>query len=135
MNTPMYTSIFLAKLFGPYCLIVATGVLLNQKAYRKVMEDIIQNSAIIYIAGVIALIFGLLTVLVHNVWVVSWPVMITLLGWIALLKGVWIIVFPGSLAKVTSYHLNNPFLLAVRLSVVLLAGIALTVFGYFVRFP
>src|SRR5688572_14744603 len=99
------TSIFLAKLLGPYCLIVATGVLLNQQSYRKVMEDIIHNGALMYLGGVIALIFGIWIVLVHNVWVMDWPVIITLLGWIGLLKGVWIIVFPASLPKVAADHL------------------------------
>ncbi len=128
----MNTSIFLAKLLGPYCLIVSLGVLLNFKFYRKVMEDLLKNSALIYIAGVIALIFGLLLVKFHNVWVLGWPVIITLIGWLGLIKGIWLIVFPDSLTKITNYHLKNPSILTARLIVVLLLGLVLTVFGYFV---
>jgi len=127
----MNTSIFLARVLGPYCLIVAIGVLLNAKFYRQMMEDLMRNSALIYIAGVIALSFGLLVVSAHNVWVAGWPVLITLLGWMAFIKGVWIMVFPGSVAQVTAYHLNNPSMLTVRLSIVLVFGCVLTLFGYF----
>jgi len=126
----MGTSIFLAKVFGPYCLIVATGVLLNQKLYWTMLEEFIQNNKLLYVGGVIALLCGLLTVVVHNVWVVGWPVIITVLGWISLLKGVWVIVFPGSVPKLTAYHLKNPPLMAFRLVVVLVAGAILTFFGY-----
>jgi hypothetical protein len=41
-----------------------------------------------------ALVFGLLIVMFHNVWVGSWEVIITILGWLALLKGVVLLVQP-----------------------------------------
>jgi len=67
----METSIFLAKLLGPYCIIVAVGLLFNLKNYQKVIEDFCKNSALLYLGGVLALFFGLLVVLFQNVWVVT----------------------------------------------------------------
>ena len=82
----MQSSIFLAKLLGPYCIIVAVGILFNRKIYQKLMEDFCKSTALIYMGGVLALFFGLLIVLFHNVWVGGWPVVITVFGWLGLLK-------------------------------------------------
>jgi len=129
----METSVFLAKLLGLYSLIVAGGVLLNQKTYKRVLDDLLKNSAFIYLAGIFALFFGLLIVLFHNVWVLGWPVIVTVMGWLGLIKGIWIIVFPESLAKVIAYHIKNPLVLTLRLCVLLFLGATLTVFGFWVR--
>ena len=126
----MTTSILLARLLGPYCVIVALGVLLNIKVYHKVIEDSVKNSAIIYIAGVLALIFGLLIVQFHNVWILDWPLIITMMGWLGLVKGVRLIVFPGSLPQTFEFYQKNPAFLVTRLIVIFLLGLILTVAGY-----
>jgi len=127
----MGSSIFLAKLMGPYCLIVAAGVLLNLKYYRKVVDDFLKNSALSYIGGVIALLFGLLVILNHNIWS-GWPLIITLFGWLSFIKGLVIIVFPGVLPNITAFHLKSPAILVFRLVLVMVLGLMLTIFGYFV---
>ena len=128
----MTTSLFLAKLLGLYFLIIAAGVLLNFKTYRKVMEDLLKNSAFCYLAGVFALFFGLLIILFHNVWTADWRVIVTLMGWLGLVKGVWLTVFPNSVAKVITAHLKNQSLLVVRLVIIFFLGLILTAYGYFV---
>ena len=128
----METSIFLAKLLGPYCIIVAVGILFNLKTYQKVMEDFCKNSALLYLGGVLALFFGLLIVLFHNVWVANWTVIITILGWLGLIKGAWLIIFPNTVAKVTEAYQKNVALLVVHLVIILALGVFLTVMGYFV---
>ena len=126
----MYTSVFLAKWLGPYCLIVAMGFLLNQQFYLKMIQDFVRNSALMYLGGVFALLLGLLLVLVNNVWTRDGGILVTALGWLTLLKGVWIIVFPGSVVKVTEYHFKNPSMFVIRLIILLLLGVIITYYGY-----
>ncbi|TRZ47736.1 hypothetical protein D4Q80_04865 [bacterium] len=128
----MGTSIFLAKFLGPYCIIVAAGALFNLKTYQKVMEDFFKNSALIYLGGIIALLFGLLIVLFHNVWVASYAVIITILGWLGIIKGTWLIILPNTVAKITESYQKNVVLLVVHLVIILALGVFLTVIGYFV---
>jgi len=46
--------------------------------------------------GMIALLLGLLVVIYHNVWSGEyWQILITILGWLTLLKGIIHLVFPG----------------------------------------
>ena len=126
-----FLSVFLAKLLGPYCIIVAIGVLLNRKTYYKVMEDFFKNAAVIYIGGILALLFGLLIVLTHNIWTANWAVLITIFGWLGIVKGACIIIFPNTLVKFTGIYQRKPALLVVNLLVVLVIGAVLTFFGYF----
>jgi len=124
-------AVFLAKLLGPYCVIVAIGVLVNRKTYYKVMEDFFKNAAVIYIGGIFALFFGLLIVLTHNIWAANWTVLITIFGWSGIVKGAWIIIFPNTLARFIEIYQKKPALLVVNLLLVLAIGAVLTFFGYF----
>lgn len=45
--------------------------------------------------GFTAVILGILIVNYHNIWVKDWTVLVTILGWLALMKGVLIIAFPS----------------------------------------
>ena len=126
----MGNSMLIAKILGPYMVIVAIGILCNLKSYQKMMEDFLKNTALIYLGGVFALIVGLLIVLFHNVWMVGWQVIITIFGWIALIKGIWLIVFPNSVGKVTQAYQKRPGLLAAHLIVILIIGVFLMFKAY-----
>ncbi|MDP8212084.1 MAG: hypothetical protein P9X22_02180 [Candidatus Zapsychrus exili] len=126
----MENSVFLAKLIGPYCIIVGLGVLLNLKTYQTIMEDFLKNSALIYLGGILALIIGLLIVLTHNVWTVSWAVAITIFGWGGIIKGIWLIAFPKSICKFSENYLKNANLLKLHLILVIIVGVGLSIFGY-----
>ena len=90
----MYTSLFLAKLIGPIFVIVGTGLLLNGDRYRVVVDEVMSSHTLLYIFGAIALTGGLAIVLTHNVWVWDWPVIITIVGWLMIVRGSLRIVFP-----------------------------------------
>ena len=127
----MGTSLFIVKILGPCFLVVALGIMFNREFYQKVMEDFCKNSALMFFGGMFPLVIGLVIVLSHNVWVSSWPVIITIYGWAGILKGIWLLVFPNSAAKFTQAYSKNKTLLLVHSVVILLLGAALTIFGYF----
>ena len=90
----MYTSLFLAKLIGPIFVIVGIGLLLNGDRYRAVVDEVMSSHTLLYIFGAIALTGGLAIVLTHNIWVWDWPVIITIVGWLMIVRGSFRIVFP-----------------------------------------
>jgi len=128
----MESSIFFARLLGPYFVIVAIGFLFNLKTYQRLLEDFCKNVALIYIGGVLALWFGLVVVLFHNVWVANWTVIITIFGWLGIIKGAWLIILPNTVARFTEAYQKKTVALTVHLAVVLALGIFLMVKGYFV---
>ena len=90
----MTTSIYLAKLMGPVFLVVGLGLLLNAKTYRKLAEEFVESSALIYVSGVLLMLGGTALLLAHNVWTLNWPFLITALGWLAVIGGAVRIVVP-----------------------------------------
>lgn len=96
----MDTSIFLARLLGPAFLVMAVGILANRENSRALAREFLNSPALIYLAGLIALVAGLAIVLTHNVWEFRWPVIITLFGWVSLVAGLMRLVFPVAMMGV-----------------------------------
>ncbi len=58
-----------------------------------------EDKTITISTGYITFLLGLVTVVLHNVWVMDWRVAVTILGWTTLLKGIMKIGFPGHVNK------------------------------------
>ena len=91
-------TIFISRLIGLYCLIASLIMFAHKSAMVEVENTIVHNPAMLFLTGIIAVVAGLAIVLGHNVWSGgAAPVTITLLGWIALIKGV-LLWSPGTTA-------------------------------------
>ena len=127
----MGTSLFIAKIFGICYLVMGIGFVINRDFYRKVMEDFFKNAALVFYGGAMSLIIGIVIVLLHNRWVANWTVIITIIGWGGLIKGVWILVFPNSVAGFMKTYVDNKALLRVHSVLIIIFGVALTYLGFF----
>ncbi len=127
----METSLFIARIFGLCYLILGAGFMLNRKAFGQVMDDFCKNAALLFLGGLFALVIGVVIILTHNVWVASWTVIITIIGWLAFIKGIWMIVFPNTVPKFMQAYQKNENLLIVHSIVALIFGAVLTFFGFF----
>ena len=93
----MPSSIIIAQILGPLYVVFGIGLFLNGEAYREMLEDLLKSPPLIYMAGFLALSFGLLILAFHGSWAADWTAIITLFGWLGTLKGVLIIVRPGAI--------------------------------------
>lgn len=91
----MELSMFIAKLFAVFYLFIGFGILMNPKYYKKMMAELTKDFGILYFGGILATLAGFLIVTFHNVWE-GWPIIVTVFGWIALIKGFALFVFPDS---------------------------------------
>jgi len=58
-----------------------------------------EDKAVTVSTGYITFLLGLVTVILHGIWVLDWRVVITILGWMTLLKGATKIGFPNYINK------------------------------------
>lgn len=84
----MEHSIFFAKFIGYYLIIASGAMMVNRRGFHTLLLDDAKSNARIIYSGILSLIFGLVVVLMHNVWVWGWPVIITLLGYLTVIKGI-----------------------------------------------
>ena len=83
----MQTSIFLAQIMGPFCLVSGLSMIIKRKMLVSIFHELFNNRALLYILGVLVFLMGLLIVLNHNIWGGVWPTLITIIGWIILIEG------------------------------------------------
>ncbi|PKQ05263.1 MAG: hypothetical protein CVT72_10125 [Alphaproteobacteria bacterium HGW-Alphaproteobacteria-11] len=126
----MQPSIFLAQLLGPTLLVLGIGMVVNRDAYRTMAQEFMASRALIFIAGIFAFVPGLAIVLTHNVWVAGWPVIVTVFGWIALLGGIFRLLFPQEVTRLGTRMLANPASLTMGGAGTILLGAILSFFGY-----
>lgn len=125
----MDLSLFLAKVLGLYLVIVIAACVVQWRELQKVLEDFERSRGLIVFSGAWALLLGLLLVVSHNIWELNFRGVITLLGWVTLLKGLVRLFFPRHIGKIARKALQTPFY-ALILSVFFLLGVWLTVVGF-----
>ena len=118
----MEISIFLAKFWGWLLVILCLSFFLRKKVLLEEIFRLLEDKGLVLLSGYLALILGLVTVILHNVWVADWRVAITVFGWLSSIKGVIRIGFPEIPQKTVSMIKNKPVLLQILLVVGVLLG-------------
>jgi hypothetical protein len=94
----MTTSRYIARLMGPVLLVIGIGMvfglMMEGPGYSSLMKEFIADRAVIFVTGILALLAGVAIVNAHNLWVQDWRVIVTVLGWLLVLRGVMLLVFP-----------------------------------------
>jgi hypothetical protein len=81
-------TIFLARLLGLYCLIVALFMFTHRQATIDIVTQMVQSQVQLFFVGLIGISAGLAMVLGHNIWSGGvLPVLVTVTGWLSLIKG------------------------------------------------
>lgn len=107
----MANSIFIAKLIGPFLITIGIASISNIEQLKSIGREFMAGPGLLFVAGILALVTGLVLVNTHNVWVSGWPVIITILGWLALLGGVFRIVFPALAVSMGKSMIDKTMLL------------------------
>jgi len=126
----MAASIFLARLLGLTLLVVGAGILFNPRPFRAIANEVVRSVTLVYLFGLIDFAAGLAIVLTHNVWLASWPVLITLIGWILLIRGAVRVLIPDTIMSYAAKVIAKPQFFVVSGVVVGILGAVLCYFGY-----
>jgi len=90
-------TIFLARLWGSFFIIFGALFIITRQLGKTI--EMTDDKAFVISTGYITLLMGLVTVILHNVWVWNWTVAITVLGWCTLIKGIMKVGFPEHIHK------------------------------------
>ena len=125
-------TIYLSRLIGLYCILVIPSLIIRKQATVFAVEAMLRNPSMMLMLGIIAVAAGLAMVLAHNIWRGgAMPVVVTLVGWLALIKGLLFLFLPAdSVAEILMCWLRHPQLFYVSMAPSLLIGIYLTYCGF-----
>ncbi len=127
----MQTSLFIAKLIGPLIVVAGLTSLLNPQVMRDMAREFLASRALMFIAGVMAMLAGLAVVNTHNLWVADWPVIITVFGWLSIVGGILRMGFPALTQSMGEKMMGSETALRVIGGVQVLLGGFLAYKGYF----
>src|SRR5208337_2104586 len=122
---------FLGRLIGLYCVLCSLFMISHRQATVATVNALIHNPPMLFIVAVITLVAGLAIVLGHNVWSGGvLPVILTLVGWITLIKGLlFLFLSPEAAASLfEEVHYEQLFYLYPTISLIL--GVYLTYAGF-----
>ncbi len=111
---------FLSRLIGPYSILVPLSMLTHKEASMAAVNALVHSAPSMLLLGVITLAAGLAMVLAHNIWAGgAVPVVVTLIGWISLLKGLLFLFLPpeamADLFESMHYQQLFPFSAAISI--------------------
>jgi uncharacterized protein YjeT (DUF2065 family) len=93
----MNLALVLAQILGIFFAVVGISMIIHKKTVAAAMEEITRDSGVLWLWGLLALIIGAVLVVFNNVWNFGLlPLFVTAIGWLALLKGIFILLFPGA---------------------------------------
>jgi hypothetical protein len=130
----MSTSTYIARLMGPLLLTLGLGMVFGLASspgtYMTMMKQFAGEPSFVFIVGMLALVAGLAIVNAHNVWVRDWRVIITILGWLAVIRGILSLLFPVRLHGVAERVLVDPTGPTIGAVITIVLGALLTWVGY-----
>ncbi len=118
---------FLAKLIGIYFVIMGLSVLIKKETLLKMAEEFMTRLPLMFVSGVLTLVMGLLLILSHNIWDGTWVVIITVIGWLVFIKGIFYLLLPQkTLTKWFKIFDNNSWYT--------IASIIMIIFGLYLAY-
>ena len=75
-------------------LVLGLSYTVNTTMWLQVVRDAMAEPARYFFMVMLTLVLGLVIIATHNAWVADWPVVVTLFGWILVVKSTLFLLFP-----------------------------------------
>jgi len=121
-------SIFMARLISLIYIPVGIAIFTGQLKTNDLMSSYRKSAGLTMLLALFGLTFGMVLIQYHNIWVRNWPVLITLLGWIAVIECLALIAFPKAVLSIGSTITKKGDLWGFAS---LLVGVMFGYFGFF----
>ncbi len=126
----MELSEFIARLLGAGLIVVSATILLRRHLFLKIAKDFTENYASLFTVGLLTFIAGFLIIEFHNIWVYNWTAIITIIGWLAIIGGIFRMAFPDVIQKIITANEKNTIFLTFGAIISLALGLFLAAKGF-----
>lgn len=106
MDTISVLTLRLAEVIGLYMVVMGVGGLAAPHRWRAMMDDLERSPGLVMALGFPVFAIGAALVLIHDIWTDPLAIVVTLIGYVALVKGALLLAVPGPLFKLGRSSLN-----------------------------
>ena len=126
MMNPALLTFVLASILGLYLIAGGLGLVIDPKRGVELLDDLERSPGLMYLLAVVAFTVGALILLFHGYMFSVLSLIVTVIGWAALLEGVVLLIRPS-----IWFALARPFMRHLRIfaSVTMLCGALLLFAG------
>ncbi len=120
--------LMLARVIGPFMLIIGLWVLLRTDVAVRVWTATKTSAPVLFLGGVVNLLVGLTILSLYHMWTLTIPVLLTIVGYLMLLRGILVLFVPDSVVDVTERVTTVGKMLSL---IPIIIGALLTYYGFF----
>ena len=105
----MELSTLIAKIFSLIYITSGLAILLGTLKISDFINQFEKAPILTFLSGCMAIIFGMILVNYHNIWLLNWTVLITIISWLMLFIGIIFVILPNSIASLKKFIRATPF--------------------------
>lgn len=114
----------IALILALYMVSAGIGMLTDSKGFAGIMEEFKERIGLTYIAAIVAFFLGATIVALHNLWGSPLEIIVSLIGWAALVEGVLMLAFRRPFfTLVGAVTLHETFMKAYGLFAIVVAAL------------
>lgn len=125
----MDITVFLAQIWGPIMFALGLGIFTSRSYYLKIYRDLEKETLAVLIFGMLGTALGIMQIGAHNTWNTLPQIVVSLLGWGLLLKGLVFIIVPRFVDR-SGDRAAKSGLLPIAATALLIIGAYLVWVGY-----
>ena len=122
-----------ARVLGPFFAIVSATVVARATHMRELLAEFGASEIWPWVSGAFVLMGGIVVVALHPYWRGVAAVIVSLLGWIMVVRGVLLLAFPDTFMSIANHTIGAENLWRVIFGGITLVGLYLTYVGWISR--
>ncbi len=120
---------FLMQLWGPVLLAVGLGFFTSRSYYLKIYRELDKQSFAVFVFSIFAIPAGIIHIQAHNLWNTLPEIIVSVLGWGLLIKGIIFAIAPRFVGRTADWEAKSK-LVPLAGFLMLVLGAYLTWIGY-----
>ena len=122
-----------ARVLGPFFVIVSATVVARAPDMRELLAEFGTTAIWPWVTGAFVLMGGIIVVALHPYWGGVAAVIVSLLGWLMVLRGILLLAFPDIFMSIANHTIGAETLWRIMFGGFTLVGLYLTYVGWIAR--
>lgn len=119
-----------ARVLGPYFLVLSVVVAVRAPDMSALLEEFAASTLWPFVMGAFALLGGIAIVAFHQRWHGAPAIIVSLVGWLLVARGLFLLAFPDTAAALAQRLVDMPPIWLPAYAVMAVLGLYLTFAGY-----